>query len=66
MASTEPDAGSDVASIATTATKDGDYYVLRGKQSLYYKLHYKRFPCGCVCYYPGSQAKTRTSGCGYC
>jgi len=32
MASTEPDAGSDVASIATTATKDGDYYVLRGNK----------------------------------
>jgi len=32
MASTEPDAGSDVASIATTATKDGDYYLLRGNK----------------------------------
>ncbi len=32
MASTEPDAGSDVASIATTAVKDGDYYVLRGNK----------------------------------
>jgi len=32
MASTEPEAGSDVASIATTATKDGDYYVLRGNK----------------------------------
>ncbi len=32
MASTEPEAGSDVASIATTATKDGDFYVLRGNK----------------------------------
>ena len=32
MASTEPEAGSDVASIASTATKDGDYYVLRGNK----------------------------------
>jgi acyl-CoA dehydrogenase len=32
MASTEPDAGSDVASIATTAVKDGDHYVLRGNK----------------------------------
>ena len=32
MASTEPDAGSDVASIATTAVKDGDHYVLRGSK----------------------------------
>lgn len=32
MASTEPEAGSDVASIATTATKDGDYYILRGNK----------------------------------
>lgn len=32
MASTEPDAGSDVAAIATTAVKDGDYYVLRGNK----------------------------------
>jgi len=30
MASTEPEAGSDVASIATTAVKEGDHYVLRG------------------------------------
>ena len=32
MACTEPDAGSDVASIATTAVKDGDHYVLRGNK----------------------------------
>ena len=32
MASTEPEAGSDVASIASTAMKDGDYYVLRGNK----------------------------------
>jgi alkylation response protein AidB-like acyl-CoA dehydrogenase len=32
MASTEPDAGSDVASIATTAVKDGDHYILRGNK----------------------------------
>lgn len=32
MASTEPEAGSDVASIATTAVKNGDYYVLRGNK----------------------------------
>jgi acyl-CoA dehydrogenase len=32
MASTEPDAGSDVASIATKAITDGDCYVLRGNK----------------------------------
>jgi len=32
MASTEPEAGSDVASIATTAVKDGDCYILRGNK----------------------------------
>lgn len=32
MASTEPDVGSDVASIATTAIKDGDEYVLNGNK----------------------------------
>jgi acyl-CoA dehydrogenase len=32
MASTEPEAGSDVASISTTAVKDGDHYVLRGNK----------------------------------
>ena len=32
MASTEPDAGSDVASIITTATKDGDEYVISGNK----------------------------------
>jgi acyl-CoA dehydrogenase len=30
---TEPDAGSDVASMATTATKDGDHYVLNGTKT---------------------------------
>ncbi len=32
MASTEPDAGSDVASITTTAIKDGDEYVISGNK----------------------------------
>lgn len=32
MASTEPEAGSDVASISTTAVKDGDHYVLKGNK----------------------------------
>ncbi len=30
FAVSEPDAGSDVASMKTTATKDGDYYILNG------------------------------------
>jgi len=30
MASTEPDAGSDVAAIATTAVREGDDYVSQG------------------------------------
>ncbi len=32
MASTEPDAGSDVAAIATTAIKDGNEYVINGSK----------------------------------
>jgi len=32
MASTEPDAGSDVSAIATAAVKDGDYYIMRGNK----------------------------------
>ncbi|MGD0231341.1 MAG: acyl-CoA dehydrogenase family protein [Syntrophorhabdales bacterium] len=32
MASTEPDAGSDVASIATTAVKSEDHYILKGNK----------------------------------
>jgi acyl-CoA dehydrogenase len=34
FAMTEPEAGSDVAAMATTATKDGDDYVLQGTKTL--------------------------------
>src|SRR5512145_2439598 len=33
LAITEPDAGSDALGIKTTATKDGDYYVLNGSKT---------------------------------
>ncbi len=33
IASTEPDAGSDVAALTTTATKEGDGYLLNGEKS---------------------------------
>ena len=33
IASTEPDAGSDVAALTTTASKDGDGYILNGEKS---------------------------------
>ena len=33
FAVTEPDAGADVAGIRTTATKDGDYYILNGEKT---------------------------------
>ena len=32
MASTEPDAGSDVAAITTTAIKDGEEYIISGNK----------------------------------
>src|SRR5437773_10065463 len=34
FAMTEPDAGSDVASLATTARRDGSDYILRGTKTL--------------------------------
>ncbi len=33
IAVTEPDAGSDVAALRTTATKDGDHYILNGSKT---------------------------------
>ena len=30
---TEPDAGSDVAAMQTTAEKEGDYYILNGQKT---------------------------------
>ncbi|GHT78085.1 acyl-CoA dehydrogenase [Actinomycetota bacterium] len=33
VAMSEPEAGSDLAAIATTATKDGDYYILNGSKA---------------------------------
>jgi alkylation response protein AidB-like acyl-CoA dehydrogenase len=40
MASTEPDAGSDVAAISTTAIKDGDEYVISGNKMFITNANY--------------------------
>jgi Acyl-CoA dehydrogenases len=41
---TEPDSGSDAASLKTTAVKDGDEYILNGTK----RFHYQCPTCGCV------------------
>ena len=42
VAMTEPDAGSDLAAMRTTAVKDGDDYVINGAEDLHLQRHQLR------------------------
>ncbi|MBM0276371.1 acyl-CoA dehydrogenase family protein [Micromonospora tarensis] len=59
LAITEPDGGSDVAGIRTTARRDGDHYVVNGSKTYITSGHRADFVTTAVCTdFPGSGALT--------
>ncbi|WP_433536085.1 acyl-CoA dehydrogenase family protein [Micromonospora sp. CA-249363] len=59
LAITEPDGGSDVAGIRTTAIRDGDHYVVNGSKTYITSGHRADFVTTAVCTdFPGSGALT--------
>ncbi|WP_435205437.1 acyl-CoA dehydrogenase family protein [Micromonospora sp. bgisy143] len=59
LAITEPDGGSDVAGIRTTAVRDGDHYVVNGSKTYITSGHRADFVTTAVCTdFPGSGALT--------
>lgn len=41
----EPDAGSDLASLKTTATRDGDHYIINGQKTWQSEAHHAEWTC---------------------
>lgn len=41
----EPDAGSDLASLKTTAVRDGDYYIINGQKTWQSEAHHAEWTC---------------------